>query len=166
MNNHQHKLRAFTIMETMVALVLTALTISFVYAGIRFAQRQGNTVTRQLDTFGEFNRLHRALQADTERTGEIHYRDRELSFLTPERTIGYVLSDSLCIRREGAIADTFDIRIDSAASWFERTRLEGTTGLMADQVALYVRVRDRSLSITITKQYDAATLMRLTQTEE
>ncbi|MFC3197335.1 type II secretion system protein J [Parapedobacter deserti] len=166
MSIHQHKLQAFTIIETMIALVLTALTISFVYAGIRFAQRQGDTMAQQLESFGEFNRLHRALQADTKRSGEIRYRDSELSFLAGDRIIEYVLGDSLCIRHEGFIADTFHIRIDSVASWYDRSRLKGTTGLLADQAALYVQVRGRSLPITIYKQYDAATLMQLTQIKE
>lgn len=168
MSNHQHKLRAFTIIETMVALVLTALTISFVYVGIRFAQQQSNTLTRQLDTFGEFNRLHRALQTDAERTGEIRYGDRQLTLYGGDRIIYYAVSDSdsLCIRHEGSAADTFYIRVDSVASWFGGRRLEGVAEPVADQAALYVQVRDRSLPITINKQYDAATLMRLTQNKK
>ncbi|SEK54907.1 PulJ/GspJ family protein [Parapedobacter koreensis] len=165
MTTCKHRLRAFTIVETMVALVLTALAISFVYAAIRYVQRQRDTLSGQLDRYGEFNRLHGALQADADDADEIRYNADGIDFYRDHRAIQYLVSDSLCIRHEGIVADTFRIRVDSVGCWFAGQRLE-TAGQLADQGVLSVAIADRPLTITVSKWYDAATLIQLTQPTE
>lgn len=160
MNRDPHKLPAFTIMETMVALVLTALTISFVYVGIRFVQRQSGVLSQQLDKFGQFSQFHLVFQADAGRADEIRYHPPlGLEFHNENRTILYTASDSLCIRRDGLAADTFQIRIDSIACWFSRERQDAGGGLV-DQGTFFISVSDKSLPISIHKHYSSETLIQ------
>jgi len=160
MNRNPHKLPAFTIMETMVALVLTALTISFVYVGIRFVQRQGGILSHQLDTFGQFSRFHRVFQADAGRADEVRYHSpRSLAFYNENRVVLYTASDSLCIRDNGFAADTFQIRVDSIACWFGGMRQEVVDGLV-DQSTFYVSVSDKSLPLSIQNHYSSETFIQ------
>ncbi|MFC7526920.1 type II secretion system protein J [Parapedobacter sp. GCM10030251] len=160
MNRNLHKLPAFTIMETLVALVLTALTISFVYVGIRFVQRQGGVLSQQLDTFGQFSQFHHVFQADAGRADQIRYRPPlGLEFHNENRTILYTASDSVCIRDNGLTADTFQIRVDSIACWFGGARQEVEGGLV-DQGTFFISVSDRSLPLSIQKHYSSETLIQ------
>ncbi len=162
MTTYSHKLRAFTIIETMVALVLTALAISFVYAAVRFVKQHQDGLAKQLDTFGEFNRLHSALQTDAGMANELQISEMGIELNLADRSILYHAVDSVCIRYAGALADTFRIRVDSVAYWFEGQRRE-TTGNTIDEGTIYVSMHSQSLPIAIYKRYDAASLIKLTQ---
>ncbi|WP_257668265.1 PulJ/GspJ family protein [Parapedobacter tibetensis] len=163
MTNRKHiRLKAFTVIELMVALVLTALAISFVYAGIRFVHRQNTALTQQLAHFDEFNRLHRALQSDANGADEIRYYGTGIDFQSRDKAVSFIPIDSVCIREvSGVAADTFNIRVDSMACWFEGMRLEGT-GSPLDRAAIHVSVFGNPLAIALEKVYDAATLIDLT----
>ncbi|MBK1442017.1 prepilin-type N-terminal cleavage/methylation domain-containing protein [Parapedobacter sp. ISTM3] len=165
MKSRKHRLHAFTMVEIMVALVLTALAISFVYTAVRLVQRQSDTLASQLDRYGEFNRFHRALQADAEDADEMQYNGTGIDFIGRQRLVQYSVSDTLCVRHEGMVADTFRIRADSLRCWFGGQQLE-TAGQVVDLSIFSVSIEDKPLSITISKWYDAATLIRLIQATE
>ncbi|SFC23352.1 prepilin-type N-terminal cleavage/methylation domain-containing protein [Parapedobacter composti] len=162
-NRIKVNLRAFTILEMMVALVLTALAVSFVYAAIRFVQGQGDALAARLGAFGEFNRLQRALQTDARAAAEIRYNGAGIDFLADDMATHYLLLDSHCVRLTAAVADTFRIRVDSLACWFAGERQMAMQG-MADETAFFVNVHGHAVPLSVQKHYDAATLTRLTDT--
>ncbi|MGK6353467.1 PulJ/GspJ family protein [Parapedobacter sp. DT-150] len=164
MNSHQHRLQAFTIMEMMVALVLTALAVALVYAGLRFVQRQGEQFSRQLGDFGEVNRLHSAIQTDAGAAGELRREESGLAFYRKDKLIQYSIMDSICVRYDGTVADTFHVQVDSLGGWFLGRRQESIGGVL-DHATLYAAPGNRHLSIVVRKQYDAATLIHLTDSE-
>ena len=159
MTPNPHKLAAFTIMETLVALVLTALTISFFYVGIRFVQRHGGVLAQQLNTFGHVSQFYHVFQADAGRADEVRYHPPlGVEFRNRNHTIIYTASDSLCIRDNGISADTFRIRIDSITCWFSRARQTVGDGLI-DQGTFFISVSNGSLPISIRKHYSSETLI-------
>lgn len=161
-NDISTRLRAFTVIELMVALVLTALAISFVYAGLRFVQRQSNGLTQQLTGFEEFNRLHTALQADAIQADEIWYSEHGIDFHSPLRTVRFAPLDTVCIRQvSGLTTDTFHIRVDSIACWFLNENRHGAPGPI-DEASIHVALQGHPLPITLRKAYDAHTLFTLT----
>lgn len=161
MGELNNRISAFTVIETMVALVLTALAISFIFTGIRLVNRQNETLTSQLAASGEIDRLYHALQTDTYRASEIRRFPEGLVFRMADTSVYYLNGDSLCIRRIGHLTDTFRIQIDSMAYWLLNKQQENQSGAI-DACSMYVIRNDRSTPLLIRKTYDMATLMYLT----
>ena len=161
MSAQKHRIPAFTVIEVMVALVLTALVISFIFGGIRFLQRQSDTLVRRLEISGEVDRFYRALQTDANRASEIRCGIDEMEFSGKDSTIYYQLNDSVSIRKADLLADTFRIRIDSLACWFAGGKQEPDHD-QVDEICIYLSQNNRPVPIWIRKHYDMATRMRLT----
>ncbi len=160
MNAHRYRIAASTIIEMMVALVLTALAISFIYAGYRYIQRQGNGVTQHLLAFGEVDRFYRALQADNLAADEIRYGSYGIDFGTGEaREVVYLVADSLCIRQTGQATDTFRVQLDSLVCWLADERQETERGLV-DACYFYLHQNGKPVPLVVRKTYDAAARTR------
>ncbi len=161
MSASKNRIAAFTIMEVMVALVLTALAMSFIFAGIRFVQRQSASLTHQLEASGEIDRFYYALQTDVHRTSEIRYQQDGIVFSEMDTAIHYLPADSICIRYTRHLTDTFRVSIDSISCWFAGRRQE-TQGGPIDELSVYLTQHNRPLSVWVQKPYDMAARMRLT----
>ncbi|MEC3878630.1 PulJ/GspJ family protein [Parapedobacter sp. 10938] len=161
MERLNRRIPAFTVIETMVALVLTALVISFIFTAMRWVNRQSGTLTAQLAASGEMDRLYHALQTDTDRSSEIRRFPDGLVFRRADTSVYYLNVDSLCIRRIGHLTDTFRVQIDSLAYWFLNSRQETPRGVV-DACSMYVTRNNRATPVFIRKTYDMAALMYLT----
>src|SRR5690606_31104272 len=160
MKQVNNRIAAFTVIETMVALVLTALALSLIFTGIRFVNSQSETFTSHLAASGETDRLYHALQADANRAAEVRQFPGGLDFRKADTSVYYFATDSLFVRQTDHLADTFRIRIDSIAYWFLNRRQEGQSETV-DECSIYVTGNQHAAPLLIRKTYDVATLMCL-----
>src|SRR3546814_7124539 len=94
MGELNNRISAFTVIETMVALVLTALAISFIFTGIRLVNRQNKTLTSKLAASGEIDRLYHELQTATYRASEIRRFPEELVFRKADTFVDYQIGSA------------------------------------------------------------------------
>ncbi|MEC3882011.1 PulJ/GspJ family protein [Parapedobacter sp. 10938] len=153
-----NKLNAFTIMETMVALVLTGLVIVMVYSSIGTLLQQADTLAAKLNNFGELNRLQQALMTDNRDAQTLYFNGESVEFKRPAINITYVLTDSLCIRKTELTSDTFHVHVDSTAFWFEGSR-QNTFGGMVDAGTIFITKSGTCYPITFAKHYGSNTLI-------
>ena len=165
MKRLNYRLSAFTVIEVMVALILTALAISLIFTGIRLAKRQSDTLMGQFTDSGEIDRLYAALQADASRASEIRRLPQGLDFRRADTIVLYLFADSLCVRKIGHSTDTFCVQIDSMACWFLNKPRENQLGVV-DECTLQVSINNRSAPLLVRKTYDMATLMGLTDSTD
>lgn len=161
MTRPHHTLRAYTIIETLIAMSLTALTIGLILTSIRLIDAHQRQFRRKMDVYTEYMRLHNALQKDTHHAENIGIVDHAITFMRDGKFIRYHRLDTLYIRQERGLTDTFHIRTDSIDSWFLAQRLTDSTGPL-DEATLFLHIDGNLHSISISKRYDAAMTMRLT----
>lgn len=165
MKRLNYRLSAFTVIEVMVALILTALAISLIFTGIRLAKRQSDALAHRFTASGEIDRFYAALQTDASRASEIRRFPEGLDFRRTDTSVLYLVADSLCVRKIDHITDTFHVQIDSMACWFLNKRQENQLGVV-DECSLQVTINNRSAPLLVRKTYDMTTLMDLTDSTD
>ena len=161
MKRMENRLAAFTVIEMMVALALTALAIALIFSAFRLIEGQRAALADQFSSSAEIDRLYRSLQTDTRRATAIRRSSNGLGFQSTGVSIHYLLSDSLCIRQVNQLPDTFRVQVDSVAYWFLRKRQQQEMGAV-DECGIYLSTSTGSSPLLIHKTYDMATLMQLT----
>lgn len=136
------RLKAFTILELLVVLVVSSLLFSMAYAALRAVQRQQHHIELKSALLGQVSSWQTALTADLAAGTVVQVASDRITCQRPNGPIVYIYSypDSTLVREQGELVDTFPVPVRVCAYfWQGQLRTEG----LIDEISLFgVAARD------------------------
>lgn len=123
MKSRTDKVQAFTILEMMVVLAITAIVVGMAFSVLNLVQNQMRNIGAIYEVKLEANKLRQSLWIDFNRYSYAHFDQEkgELYFSNEMEDKTYFLSENRCTTAK----DTFDIQLDSKKFYF-RNRSQQT----------------------------------------
>lgn len=113
MNNKKLNIAAFSIMETIISMVITALIISIVFVLFSILTERLFYIKNQNQATNDLNRLSFAINKDIFENEKMFYSDTTWTFVSfnLEDTTKYQFKDSIVVRSKNEFIDTLGIRV-------------------------------------------------------
>ena len=146
------KVKAFTLFELLIGMVISSIVIAssyFVYNLIYKKYLDYKEIRLNLVNFASFNA---ELENNFYHSKSIKMNDKELSFVFDNKTIYFDFLDSIIIRTDSQVLDTFRISVEN----FEF--VENTEGLVSF-VQFNSRLFDENFDLYFIKKYCAEELI-------
>ncbi len=105
------KIKAFTISEVLIVLMLTSIVVGLAFSVLILVQKQMGNIQENFKKQTESNKLETALWLDFNRYSEISYNpvDNEIKMASPTDSIHYKFHEHFVIKAQ----DTFKVSIAS-----------------------------------------------------
>jgi prepilin-type N-terminal cleavage/methylation domain-containing protein len=152
----QRHVKAFTLLELVVVLVISALLFRLAYAALSLVQHQQQIFEHHSTTLSQISTWQQALAADFRRAHYVEATGDELRCQLPLGLVVYTWRDSVLTRRRDEIEDTLAVPVQ-AGTYFWR-RLPRTKGLVDEASFLLVVARD-TFYLQATAHYAAEQLL-------
>jgi|GEM_PF-6875813 len=154
------KIKAFTLLEVVLAMMLAAIVIGMAYTGFGLMSRLYGEYRKKNLAYADVQLLRQALQRDVEKAALLHLEERQLTFSTdtagglPEQLRYQWTADQL-LRSTALGQDTFRLKGLQLQAFFEgRAALEG----LADRLELRFVQDSVAMQMSIHKNYDSKSL--------
>lgn len=154
------KLKAFTLIEVLVAMSLSGIVVSASY----FCY---NTVTRQFSSFRKANSeamhvvLLRSLLAQD--ICSLPYMkansEYEVELFSDKRKVSYSFDTDHILRTQNTLTDTFDLRTEGLQMLFEREKPQAGMGII-NELSFTVQFPDTACAMHFMKEYDPGIMMK------
>jgi type II secretory pathway component PulJ len=154
------KIKAYTLMEVTVAMLLSALTITICYSAYGIVGSYFKTFQGKNELANEVLALRHALDRDMERSDYILQTTEGFEFLLDSTSITYTFSDkAICRRLNELHTDTFRLEASELKSFFESEEIMATDTI--DQINFKLALtKDVAVSIQANKHYSATALFK------
>lgn len=150
-----HNIKAFTIIELVIALLLSSVVIGVVYTAFALWKNQFTGYHNRSMETGGYAGLCKALQTDTERALYVEDSAGVLLFRTPGRAgVRYRLAQRRLFRSEGENTDSFFVEVESIGLMKIKEELDLING-----IGLKAIVEKKPVYACFTKQYAAKDLL-------
>jgi hypothetical protein len=113
MNNKKLNIAAFSIMETIISMVITALIISIVFVLFSILTEKLFDIKKQNQLTNDLNRLSFAINKDIFENEKMIYSDSSWIFVSfnLKDTVEYQFKDSSVVRSKNEFMDTLGIKV-------------------------------------------------------
>jgi prepilin-type N-terminal cleavage/methylation domain-containing protein len=155
MNN---KVKAFTLMEITVTMLIAALVISIAYSAYLLVGKSFLSYTVKQDEMADVISLERLIKKDLDRAGIIRKAERGISLRDTNGSISYQFLQDRVIR-QALMSDTFKVRTENVTVYFEQHAISSNeTDAVIDEIAFDVLFRQDILPFRYHKTYSSAEL--------
>ncbi|MBO0361133.1 prepilin-type N-terminal cleavage/methylation domain-containing protein [Hymenobacter sp. BT186] len=154
------RLNAFTLLETMMAMALSAVVISAAYLTLQVIQRQQQASLRSLSSVTQVSTLQWVLARDFRQSTHVRLTGQRLLCQQGETVIEYDLLDSCIVRQQHLVQDTFQVRVLDYAGYFKTAPVSNKLGTI-DEVVLTVCSRQDTLVLEAAAWYDTQQLLEM-----
>lgn len=123
MNDVTKKIKAFTIQEMLVVLLITALVVGMAYSVLRLVQIQMNGISSNYEETTEIQLLKQSLWIDFNQHDRIWYDGsrRELLLTNEMEQIKYQFHEKMVLKER----DTFFVKINELFLYFNANNISG-----------------------------------------
>ena len=157
------RLSAFTLLELLITMAVSAVLLSMAYLALRIVERQQYASVRTLQELRQANTLQWLLARDFRRAQRVSMQGGELRCELPGYVVSYQLQDFGLLRQQLEVTDTFDLPVLRERYWLQGHPLPTTGGLL-DEVSLTLRFRHDTLHLQAHTWYDATQLLSAAST--
>lgn len=158
-----NKVKAYTIVEMIVTMLITSVTISIAYSSFRIINGQfGQYKTRSHRNY-ELVLLDKFMMKDFTNASRIVRKSEGYSCQYPDKNIDYEFEDTYILRKSNLI-DTFKLKIQEPKFYFMNEE-EFVPGSLIDKVEFTGITEEESLPF-IQKEYGADILEKETEEEQ
>lgn len=119
MKNRLKKVKAFTLSEMIVTLLITTIVVGMAFAVLNLVQKEMLGIERNYEKSTELNLLRQSLWIDFNRYETIFYNEKSgiLSFSNDMETQTYTIEENLIVKGK----DTFNLKWEEQRFLFENT---------------------------------------------
>ncbi|MBA3971408.1 MAG: prepilin-type N-terminal cleavage/methylation domain-containing protein [Bacteroidetes bacterium] len=154
----RHKLRAFTLMELLVGMVISTILISFCYMGYRIIYEQylnyRNIKTEVVDAM----QFRSVMNNDFQKSNVVFFKDQTLTIVMPKgQLLRYDFSDKFVLRKAGDAIDTFLLKPENIKPGYLSSLYSGEAILHS--VSFDATVCGEKERFYFDKLYDAETVV-------
>jgi len=153
------RLSAFTLLELMIAMALSAVLMSTAYLALHLVQRQQHMASRTLSAVAQVSALQGLLTQDFRRARSVRVDGERVYCQQADRLIEYVLLDSCILRHQAAVQDTFFVSVLDYQYLSKAQPLTTRHGLV-DEVTLTIQSLRDTLVLQAAVRYDAQSLLQ------
>lgn len=161
--NKYTKLKAFTILELTIAMLIAAIVIAITYTSYSIISRSFIAFRQKSEETAIMARLDQLLRRDIGRADMVMGADNKITMNgTPEGAVIYELNDAYIIRRSSAV-DTFKVAVSNYQMLFEGRppdHLDNDEGDRIDEASFVVVSKSDSISYHYYKQYSSENLIK------
>ncbi|WP_046758578.1 hypothetical protein [Kordia jejudonensis] len=154
MNKEAHKIKAFTLSEMIIVVLLTVIVVGLAFSVLQLVQKHMYAIKNNFENSTQVTLLEQSLWIDANRSNSIQYDDytNTLHFISEVDTVTYHFEKEY-IRKE---LDTFSIHIANTLFYFEGKE---TTNRKIDAFKLTTEKEFQHRVIFISKRNDATIYM-------
>lgn len=154
MNKKAHKIKAFTLSEMIIVVLLTVIVVGLAFSVLQLVQKHMYAIKNNFENSTNVTLLEQSLWIDINRSNSIQYNDYEekLHFLSEIDTVTYDFEKSYIIKE----TDTFNVSITDMFFYFEGKE---TTKENIDAFKLITDKEFQNRALFISKQNDATIYM-------
>jgi prepilin-type N-terminal cleavage/methylation domain-containing protein len=150
------RLRAFTLLEITVAMLLTGVLATLAYGILGTFNSIAQRSFGLGDELQQVRDLQQALIADSDRAISLVTTADGLAFMTALDQARYTRMGSGLLRTVGEHVDTFQVSVTEFRGYWRGQRVTGNN-LPVEQLDLIAEVDNDTITISITQHYDAIT---------
>ncbi|MBI4946038.1 MAG: prepilin-type N-terminal cleavage/methylation domain-containing protein [Bacteroidetes bacterium] len=155
-----YHLQAFTIIELLVVMVLSAIVISFGYLGYGMVQKNYLGFRSSAVRINESAKLQSALSYDVDNCHYLSGDTKELIFVFEKnKMVTYLFLDKVVIRAEGQVRDTIHAEIKNISLKYGQKPIAGNLGQIIDEILLECNLEGEQEIFSYFKLYPADVLM-------
>lgn len=146
------KLKAFSLIEIIVALFLSGFVISAVYSGYVFTHKQFYKFTTIKSDIRNYFELSEVLNREFETSKKVIKKgNREIEIELIDRVIQYSFNEEQIVRRLDGSVDTFFFKIEGV----EMSAFDVSEEMLVDHLSLTIDENEKTKSLSLYKDYGA-----------
>jgi len=158
-------LKAFTIMEMVVAMLLAAIAIGLTYTVFSIFTQTYGDYTRKHQLLAIPDRVEQLLSRDFDKSTNILKTDSGLICESNQQLVVYQFSRNYILRKQ-MVRDTFRVNVDQFEAFFEKSPVVEMDTTNAknriDELQLKLIIENQRITYHFLKQYSSANLMPAT----
>lgn len=154
MNSEKHKIKAFTLGEMIIVILLTLIVVGLAFSVLQLVQKHMLAIKTNFETTTMINSLEQSLYIDASRSKRITFDSLEgkLQFLSETDTISYSFEKEFIVKEN----DTFKVVVADKFFFFEGKK---HIDARIDAFKLITSKEFQSRTIFVSKQNDAELYM-------
>ncbi|WP_430412799.1 PulJ/GspJ family protein [Kordia sp.] len=154
MNKEVHKIKAFTLSEMIIVVLLTVIVVGLAFSVLQLVQKHMYSIQRNFENSTNVTLLEQSLWIDTNRSNSIQYDtyEEKLHFISEIDTVTYALEKAYIIKD----IDTFTVSLSEKLFYFEGKE---TTSDKIDAFKFITEKEYQHRAIFISKRNDATLYM-------
>lgn len=160
------RLKAFTIMEMTIAMLISAIVIGITYTAYQIMSKSFITFNNKNTDMAVVIRIDELLKKDFAQASDITFAEKTLTFKDSAQLIKYQFDPNLIIRFS-SIADTFKVESSDPVITFEHQLLSTDENYndkqpSLDELSFNVNLHQDTLNYHYFKKYSSQQLIKLT----
>ena len=153
------KIRAFTLMELLIGMIISSIVISFGYGSYTVIYKQFLSFKEIKKDIVEKMQLNTVINSDFMNAELVNYHDKKLTFTRIQSNpLEYEFEDSLIVRKDQDVKDTFKLTSENIISKPILMNETGDTAVI-NTFSFDANVLGEKEHFEFTKIYSAQTLM-------
>ena len=155
------KIEGFTLMEMLIALILTSIIVSFAYWGFSSIfssfteyQKINRQVSEHTDFCREINNLLYKSQYILKNEDNIMFFEKDKETFRAENT-----GKELVLKYDNRVIDSLHVKIEKVEFYWQKELQTGNGPI--NSIIFNVKFYDKTFNLTFEKTYDSFTLMHL-----
>jgi len=163
MNKSNGKIKAFTIMEVIIAMILAAIMAGMAYSSYALFSRSFGDYTKRNTDMAGFTNLDRLLRRDFGKAASVLQADSGLTLQSDREAVSYAFTKTFILRKSG-VTDTFRVNTEDVQLRFEKQPVQLTelsTGHnLVDELLLTVTWQNERIVLHYHKLYSSVNLFQ------
>jgi len=155
------RLKAFTLTEMIVVMLLTAVVIGMAYAVFQIISKSYTSFNLKNEKVNDAERLEHWLARDLQRADACLNEEDGLKLLIGVDTVSYTFKDSVVTRTSLRI-DSFRVNTGKLAMMFDGQMLDTKPEQSVDQVSFELTLEKQKIPEVFYKLYSAEQLIHIT----
>lgn len=159
------KLKAFTLMELSIAMLIAGICIGMAFYMFQFFQQLYLGQQREKQEQFTFTLFQHLLKKDMQQAQAVFYEENQLQLLDSIGIIHYVFSENQILRDHyQQQTDTFNLKVTTVDGLYRNASRPSATCI--DEFHLTVAFDKEEHSFILDKKYAALQLMKIAQTKQ
>ncbi len=152
----QQKIKAFTLQELLVVMVLSSILLSTLYIGLQMTQQYFIRFSRSGESIEQLQLLQRIMSKDIEQSEWMLSRNHELILIRQDKNVVYTLGDEIVREQNGVLTDRLPFSAQNARFSFQDKETYSREQSIADVCNFTISYQGEVLTYSFAKQYAAA----------
>jgi prepilin-type N-terminal cleavage/methylation domain-containing protein len=159
------KLRAFTIIELIIVMLISSVVITIAYTGLGVFYRQYTQFKHTQEAVSQTLLLDRLLTLDFSNCNYVEKKEGGITCVYADKEIAYQLTDEYILRTEKQTADTFFMPNLRYQTFFLQEEVY-MAEKMIDELGIDYLHSEENLHVSYTKKYAADALLNVPKDQE
>jgi prepilin-type N-terminal cleavage/methylation domain-containing protein len=161
---NRHRVKAFTIIEMTVAMLISAMVIAFTYTAYSILSKSYSVFINKNRDMETVIQLDRLLRKDFSKAGAIYKTENGLTLKDSSNMVSYEINENGVIRK-GIVTDTFKVQISQPLATFESrpiaTSVDHSGANLIDDFSFTLLFRNEKIPYHYHKSYSSENLIQI-----